>query len=372
MKIVYVSDAIYPYNKGGKEKRLYELSTRLAQSGHDVHIYTMHWWPSIETTSTEDGVQLHAICKLYPLYSGDKRSVKEGLLFGFACLRLMSVQFDVLDVDHMPFFPIYSAWIVCWLRGRRFYGTWHEALSRSEWISYMGQAGNIAAAIERISVRLPFTVTAASAHTQSLIKSKLGRTRRVALVASGIDSQQISTIKASSVRCDVLYAGRLVKDKNVDQLVRAIAIVAKTIPKVRCIIIGHGIEKENLAALIKELGMQQHILLLDPLAKARDVYAYMKASRVFCLPSLREGFGIVVLEALGCGTPVVTTDVPANAAKDLILEGVDGSVVSPNGASLAQALSHWISSPRPKHIKGKTAAYDWNRIAEAQAEVYAV
>lgn len=119
MKIVLVSDAIYPYNKGGKEKRVFELSTRLAKLGHDVHIYTMRWWSTPETTRTENGVQLHAISKKYEMYHGDRRSIKEGVMFAFACLKLLTVKFDVIDVDHMPFFPIITTWIVCVLTFRR-------------------------------------------------------------------------------------------------------------------------------------------------------------------------------------------------------------------------------------------------------------
>lgn len=374
MKIVYVSDSIYPYNKGGKEKRLYEISTRLAAMGHDVHIYTMHWWKSDEISRTEDGVHLHAISKYYPLYKdgGDRRSIKEGVMFGVACLRLFWVKFDVLDVDHMPFFPIYAAWVVCLLRGRRrqFFGTWHEALSRKDWTRYVGITGNIAAVIERVSIHMPYTVTAASAHTQRLIKSELNRKKRVALVTSGIDLDMISRIKPARVRCDVLYAGRLVKDKNVDVLVEAIALIATTNPKIRCTIIGHGIEKDNIAIQIEKLGVQKNISLLPPLPESRDIYAYMQAAKVFCLPSVREGFGIVALESLACGTPVVTTNAAANAAKDLITDGSDGSVVELGPATFAESLRQWVSGPRQKHIRGKAKGYGWGTLASAQAEVY--
>jgi len=155
MRIVFVSDAVYPYNKGGKEKRLYELSTRLVNLGHDVHIYTMHWWRTPEKVRNENGVQLHAISHFHDLYRGDRRSISEGILFGLACLKLMFVRFDVLDVDHMPFFPIYSGWLVCLLRGKKLYGTWHEALTVREWVGYMGVGGYIASAIEQVSIRLP-------------------------------------------------------------------------------------------------------------------------------------------------------------------------------------------------------------------------
>ena len=370
MNITLVSDTVYPYFKGGKEKRLFELSTRLAQLGHDVHIYTMHWWQENEKTRTENGLTLHAISPLYPLYSGDRRSIKEGVMFGLHCLKLFSVKFEILDVDHMPFFPIYSAWFVCVLRGKKLYGTWHEALSRKDWTDYMGVTGNVAAIIERISIKLPYRVSAASVHTQKLIASNLHRTKRLSLVTSGIDTKLIAKLKPAAIQCHVLYTGRLVKDKNIDKLVEAIAIAVKTMPSIRAIIIGHGIEKQNITNLIKKRNLQKHITMLNPLPNAEDVYSYMKAAKVFCLPSVREGFGIVALEALGCGTPVITIDYPANAAKDLITNGKNGSVVPLDTEAMAKAILLWTNKPKPRGLSQTVASYDWDALAKTQAEVY--
>jgi len=49
MKIAIVSDSIYPYNKGGKEKRLFEIATRLVKYGHEITIYTMKWWEGADS-----------------------------------------------------------------------------------------------------------------------------------------------------------------------------------------------------------------------------------------------------------------------------------------------------------------------------------
>src|SRR5437667_5889404 len=93
LKIALVSDAIYPYNKGGKEKRIYEISTRLAKAGHEVHIYCMKWWKGKSNQRIENGVYLHAISPLYPLYSGQRRSIRQALLFSLACFKLIKEDF---------------------------------------------------------------------------------------------------------------------------------------------------------------------------------------------------------------------------------------------------------------------------------------
>jgi glycosyltransferase involved in cell wall biosynthesis len=104
MKIAFVSDAIYPYNKGGKEKRIYEISTRLAKRGHNVHVYCMKWWKEKGIHRIENGVHLHAISRYYSLYFGKRRSIKEAVMFAFACFKLIREDFDVINVDHIPHF----------------------------------------------------------------------------------------------------------------------------------------------------------------------------------------------------------------------------------------------------------------------------
>lgn len=370
MIISYISDSIYPYNKGGKEKRLFEIATRLAKMGHDVHIYTMHWWSGPEKIRIEHGVTLHAISKHYPMYIGDKRSIKEGVLFGLACFRLLNIKTDVIDVDHMPFFPIFSAWLVCLLRGKKMYGTWHEALTTEEWTRYMGVGGHIASLIERVSIKLPYKIIAASEHTKNLLVENHGRTKNVDVVASGIDIQEINKVKPTSRKIDVLFIGRLVKDKNVDKLIDAISIVAKNNPSVRCVIIGHGIERSNLSELIENRKVQAQVKLCEPLKHSKNVYAYMKKAKVFVLPSTREGFGIVALESLACGTPVITTSSPANAARHLITPGINGSIVSLDAEDIAQSIQYWIKPSQQEFTATNVENYDWNRIAETQIGVY--
>ena len=369
-KIVFVSDAIYPYMKGGKEKRLHEITKRLAAMGHDVHIYTMHWWLGPDQVTREDGVYLHALCKYHEMYHDDRRTIKEGILFGLACFKLLGVRFDVLDVDHMPFFPIFSAWTVCLLRRRKLYATWHEALSHKEWVGYMGSKGVIASLIERLSIRLPYRITAASLHTKHLLATIHGRVNRVEIVASGIDTSLLHSVQSAPERVDVLYVGRLVKDKNVDKLIAAVGILAATNPEVRCLIIGQGIEKQRLQQQVVKSKLEENVQLMDPLPEETDLYAYMKAAKVFCSPSVREGFGIVSLEALGCGTPVITIDSPANAARQLIQNGQNGSLVSLEPRAIADAILHWMSLDQRPDIAVQAAGYDWRHLAEKQAEVY--
>lgn len=370
MRIAYVTDSVYPFNKGGKEKRLFEISKRLADTGHEIDIYTMKWWKGRKQSIVKDGVTLHAISKLYPMYSGDRRSIKQSLLFALACFKLIGIKADIVDVDHMPFFPVFSMRIVTLLRGKRLYGTWHEALEAKEWVGYMGVTGYIAALIERLSIFLPNTITAASSHTSRQLSKIHGRNFNVSTVASGVDTDLIRHTQPINEQCDILYTGRFVKDKNVDKLIEAFSVVAKNTSDVNCVIIGHGIEKQNIVTLIRKLGLEKRVVLLDPRTESSEIYAYMKRAKVFVLPSTREGFGIVALEALACGTPVVTIDADANAAKDLIIDNVNGSIVPLDKYAIASAIEMWTSGSAKKSIKFATSKFDWANVAQAQVGVY--
>src|SRR5258708_27097416 len=83
-KIAVVADAVYPFNKGGKEKRIHEITKRLAAQGHEVTIYCMKWWKG-EKVIVQDGVRLHAISPYYSLYAGGRRSILQAIFFAIHC-----------------------------------------------------------------------------------------------------------------------------------------------------------------------------------------------------------------------------------------------------------------------------------------------
>lgn len=355
MKIVFVSDAIWPYNKGGKEKRLYDISTRLASRGHDVHIYTMKWWTGANTKK-EDGVTLHAVSPFYPLYARERRSVKQGILFAIHCLKLIRENWDVIDVDHMPFFPLYTTQLVCWLKGKKMTATWNEVWGREYWVRYMGPSGIVAALIERISVMLPDKIISISPHTTEALKKNFHPTQPITTIGIGVDAEHIRSIKPSNNRSDIIYVGRLLSHKNVDVLLDAVALLAKEYPKIRCIVVGKGPEEKSLHTQAQELGIEQNVEFMHEVENIDDVYALMKASTVFVLPSSREGFGIVVLEANACGLPVITTNHPDNAARHLI-HAANGHQVPLSAQNLANA----IVADQSKKIEIETE-HEWNHL----------
>ena len=363
MKIAFVSDAIWPYNKGGKEKRLFDVSTRLAQL-HDVHIFSMKWW-SGPNSIKRDGMTIHALCPRYALYSGKRRSIRQGILFGLSCLKLIREDWDVIDVDHMPFFPLFFVKIVCLLRGKKMTATWHEVWGREYWVRYMGVSGLIASGIERISVWLPDSVISVSADTTQKLKNVLGYHKTVATLVDGIDTRHIDALAPSKTRTDILYAGRLLSHKNVHMLLNAVKLLEHTHTKIRCTIIGEGPELPRLRLLAHSLRLEKNVVFKPFFDNHDDLIASMKAARIFVLPSEREGFGVVVLEARASGTPVVTVAYPDNAAAGLMKNGVHGFIAEGTPESLAATIQKTFNQSKKLRPKLGIERYDWKNVMSA-------
>jgi glycosyltransferase involved in cell wall biosynthesis len=371
-RIAIVSDTIWPYFKGGKEKRIYEITTRLASAGYDVHLYTMKWWDGPKDI-VDGGVNLHALGKLHKVYVEEgRRSIMAGVLFGFACLKLVTKPFDIIDVDHMPYLPLFSVWFVCKLRRKKLYATWHEVWSKKYWNEYLGFLGIIAYFIERVSTLLPDKIIVDSDYTYKKLAMR-HPSRKGALVNAynGVDLVQIANSKPSRKYYDVMYAGRLMKHKNVNVLIKSIKELVKKYPDISCIIIGDGPEKDRLQKYASRLKVEKNITFTGFLTSHNEVYGYMKSSKVFVLPSEREGFGIVVIEANACGLPVITYDHPDNAAKDLIRAGVNGYLFS-SYKDLALNISSILNDAEIKKMQyaDNVKQYDWELTVSSVLEAY--
>jgi glycosyltransferase involved in cell wall biosynthesis len=288
-----------------------------------------------------------------------------------ASFKLLFAKFDVIDVDHMPYFPLFSIRIVAWLKRKPMIATWHEVWGRDYWRTYMGASGNIAYAIERLSILLPSKIIAVSEMTGERLRSEMNFKRSTPLVRNGVDMAAIKRVHAKTTHVDVMYAGRLIEHKNVDMLLQALAKLKLTSPDITCAIFGDGPERSKLEALSQKLGLTNNVKFYGFLKDHSQVYAYMKAARVFVLPSTREGFGISVIEANACGLPVVTMNHPANAAKDLITP-ITGRLAKTTALDLAKQIQIVLNAtPNPKAVRNAVAVYDWQASTQELKAVYA-
>lgn len=365
MKIAYVYDAVYPWVKGGAEKRIYELSRRLAGRGHEVHCYGMKWWDG-EDEILRDGVHLHGICAPVMLYSGGRRSMKEAAYFASKVLSMRDSS-EIVDCQNFPYLPCLPAKLLARMRKQDLFITWHEVWG-DYWREYLGRKGIFGRSIEMAVSRLTDKNIAVSEMTRRDLEG-LG-VKGVQVIPNGIDFKGIMRVKASEKESDVIFVGRLVGHKNVDLLIRAVSLAARDVPDIRAIIIGDGPDKEKLRALTRELGLEKNVEFTGFLESYDDALALMKSSRVFASPSTREGFGMAALEANACCLPVVTVNHRMNAVRDLVTKGT-GQICEPSAEGLAEAIVNELDSGKNMmRCEENAKSYDWERICSLAEAVY--
>jgi len=368
MKIAFVYDVIYPYVKGGVEKRVWELSRRLAARGHEVHIFGMKYWDG-DAILVKDNVILHGVCPAHPLYARGKRTIGEALYFSLHLFRpLARIQVDIIDCQQFPFFPAIPVRIVSTIRKMPSVITWHEVWG-DYWREYLGSVGVMGKAVEWFVASFKSPVISVSPTTSARFRKEFGR-QPDALLPNGIDIRHLSAVTPAQESTDIIFVGRLIREKNADLLVLAIHLLVKEFPGIRLTIIGDGPERGAIVTQVTNLSLEKHVRMYGFIKDHDEVIAKMKAAKVFVLPSSREGFGIAALEALGCGLPVVTIRHPANAVCDLISED-NGVVCSPSPEDLAQGIRNALRNYELMREACKTSAeaFDWDHIV-AKAERY--
>jgi glycosyltransferase involved in cell wall biosynthesis len=159
----------------------------------------------------------------------------------------------------------------------------------------------------------------------------------------------------------LLAVGRFTAQKDLPTLLRAFARVRRMRP-VRLLLLGEGEERTKLEALVRELGVAADVALpgfvLNP-------FPYMARAAMLVLSSLHEGLAMVVIEALACGCPVVSTDCPSGPAE--ILEGGRYGALVPVGdvEAMAKAIHAALDGTHdPELLKTRAAEFSLERAAE--------
>lgn len=372
MKIAFVYDMVYPFKIGGVEKRIWELSRRLAKNGNEVHIFSLKLWEG-QPDLLREGVHIHGVGSKFTFYSGQsgRRAIFPALWFSMALVIpfLRKGRFDVIDCQNFPYVHIFPIQIVSCLRRSLLVITWHEVWEEY-WMEYLGWKGIFGKAIERVVAGLTKYHVAVSRTTKGQLQH-MGVTGSIAIIPNGVDLEKIRATAPSPERSDVIFAGRLILDKHVGVLIDALGLAREKFPDIRCIIIGEGPEGARLRAQVSSKDLGKNVKFIGFVKNPDDLISLMKSSRVCVLPSTREGFGMVALEARACGIPVVTADHPGNAIRDLV--SIGGVRVIPLiSEHFAMAIQDTLSSPSAPAPVALENAWDWDAVTRKWLEIVGI
>jgi 1,2-diacylglycerol 3-alpha-glucosyltransferase len=169
--------------------------------------------------------------------------------------------------------------------------------------------------------------------------SKRGFKKRLEVIPNGIDVKLFSNGKNLEQKEKILHAGRLGFEKNVDIVIKAFARLGQKRPEATLTIVGDGPAKEKLVMLAKELMVEKKVKFLGMVDRKRLPGIY-REHQLFMTASTMETQGLVVLEAMACGLPVVA--VHSYALPELVKNGVNGFLVRSGDDKAMAARLEWI------------------------------
>ncbi|MBC8161321.1 MAG: glycosyltransferase family 4 protein [Roseiflexaceae bacterium] len=228
------------------------------------------------------------------------------------------------------------------------------------------------ARLERHNVRNADLVLTTTAYARAAIGRHYGVPgRRVRLVPEGVDLARYQQIAAETPRQSdgrtILCVARQYPRKHIADLLQAMALVRERVPDACAVIVGDGPEHANLRALAAELNLGAGVRFLGALPDDDDVRRWYRRADIFCLPSVQEGFGMVFVEAMASGLPVVATT--AAAIPEVVPRNRAGLLVPPAyPEALAHALVELLNNPDQRATFGSygqqhVQQYDWDRVA---------
>ena len=173
----------------------------------------------------------------------------------------------------------------------------------------------------------------------------------------------------------ILFLGGLNPHKGPDVLLKAMPQIIKEVSNTELVFVGRGTMKKELEMVSKKLGVDEYIRFAGFVEDAFEKAVYYKAADVFVLPSTGpEAFGIVNLEAMACGVPIVASKI--GGIPDVVRDGENGVLVPPRDSeALADAIIYLLKNEDVREKMGKNGRkkvkdYSWEKIAEETENVY--
>ncbi|WP_135366255.1 glycosyltransferase family 4 protein [Halosimplex halophilum] len=350
MKVALLS-IMYPPDSGGAETYAYELSRALAQRGHQVDVYTATTERLPKDLDHPSGVTVER------LFKRRKIPVLETIYYS---LRARSVvDFSEYDIIHGTMMPastialtpglgMTDVPIVLTSHGTSL-GEFrsHNPDSFIDYLLKYGlHPGNFV--LDNIAARTVDSVIAISEHVENELSNYYNISDKATMIPHGVDTERFQPKNKIHSAVDpklynILTVGRLGPRKGIGLAIRGIAELDS--PDVRLLIGGTGRHEDRLRELAQSLGIKEQVKFLGYVPDDELPLLYSSVD-VFSLTSRYEGLGLVLLEAMACGTPVVATDV--GGVSTVVNDGNNGYLISRDRSEFAKRI---LELKNPEHLK---------------------
>jgi glycosyltransferase involved in cell wall biosynthesis len=357
MHVCLIYDCLFPHTVGGAERWYRNLAERLAAEGHEVTYLTLRQWARGVDPQVV-GVEVRVAGPRMKLYSSPgRRRILPPLVFGAGVLWHLlrhGRRYDVVHTASFPYFSLLAAALARPVGRYRLVVDWHEVWTRAYWREYLGPvAGAVGWGVQLACVRV---------RQRAFCFSRLHAAR---LRAEGLDGEvttlpgeydgPLDVVAERHAEPLVVFAGRHIPEKRVPAIVPAVALARASLPDLRAAILGDGPERSMVLKLVAELELGD-VVEVPGFVPSETVDRLLASALCMLLPSRREGYGLVVIEAAARGTPSIVVAGADNAAVELIAEGENGFVApSASPDDLAAAILR-VQAAGPE-LRDSTAAW---------------
>lgn len=350
MKVLVLTTTFPRWKNDTTPAFVYELSKRLQESGLEIFVLAPHH-EGAKRFETMDGMKVYRFPYFYPR-KYQKLVYEGGILPNFKRSNLAKIQVPLLIISEF-FYAfkvikgeeidiIHSHWVIpSGLIGgvfKKIFRMRHITTAHAGDV-FTIENSKILSMIASYVFNNTDIITANSNYTKNVMISTKNETKnKIEIIPMGVDISRFNPQKASNLRNTygaeylILSVGRLVDKKGIKYLIMAMKDVIKEFPNAKLIIGGSGPEKDNLKKLSESLNLKENVFFVGHL-KNSDLPKYYASSDIFVLPSIKtkggdtEGLGVVLLEAMACGTPVIGSDI--GGITDIIKDGENGFLTKP-------------------------------------------
>jgi glycosyltransferase involved in cell wall biosynthesis len=357
-RVCLVYDCLFPHTVGGAERWYRNLAERLALGGHQVTYVTLRQWQRGARPDVR-GVDVRAVGPRMGLYAkSGRRRILPPLVFGAGVLWHLARhgrEYDVVHTASFPYFSLLAAAVARIAWRYRLIVDWHEVWTGSYWREYLGRAAGTAGwLVQRMCARVPQRAFCFSRLHADRLRDAGLRERDITTLAGEYDGP-LDAGPVREAQPFVVFAGRHIPEKRVLAIPPAIARARERLPELQAVILGDGPERPEVVRLVTDLGLEG-VVEVPGFVATEAVADLMGCALCMVLPSRREGYGMVVIEAAARGTPSVVVEGPDNASVELVAEGENGFVAassSPEDLAAAIVRVHAEGAA----LRGSTAAW---------------